>query len=296
MKKERYIVGMGEALWDVFPTGKKLGGAPANFAFHVSQHGLKGIAVSAVGEDELGNELLNNLKEVGMDFHMQKTAQPTGTVQVTLNERGVPQYEIVKDVAWDNIAFTNELADIARNAQAVCFGSLAQRNEVTRNTLKEFIKLMPTDEDVLRVFDINLRQHFYSKEIIEESIRMSNVFKINDEELDLITPLFGLKNGTQEERCKELLEKYPSLRLIILTCGELGSHIHTRDIHTFVSTPKVKVASTVGAGDSFTATFIAGLLKGLNLADAHYRAVMVSAYVCTHDGAMPELPAAYRIE
>ncbi|MCF0182554.1 MAG: carbohydrate kinase [Muribaculaceae bacterium] len=287
--EKKYIVGIGEALWDCFPEGKKLGGAPANFAFHVSQHGLNGIAVSAVGDDELGHELIDTLKYEDMEYYIPTVNYPTGTVQVTLNERGVPQYEICENVAWDNVEFTPELQDLARSCQAVCFGSLAQRNSVTRNTIKRFVDAMPK-EGVLRVFDINLRQAFYSKEIIESSIDMSNVLKINDEELEVVTPMLSIPMGTQEERCKALLAKYPALDILILTCGEEGSHIFTREIHTFVSTPKVKVASTVGAGDSFTATFVAGILSGLNVADAHYHAVMVSAHVCTHDGAMPQLP------
>ena len=160
------VVGMGEALWDMLPEGRKLGGAPANFAYHVSQFGLDSRVVSAVGDDELGNEILANFAEKQLECQIEKVAYPTGTVLVTLDEKGVPCYEIKEGVAWDNIPYTSALENLAKQTRAVCFGSLAQRNAVSRETINRFIDEMPQDENVLKIFDINLRQHFYNKELI----------------------------------------------------------------------------------------------------------------------------------
>lgn len=281
----KYVVGIGEALWDVFPEGKKLGGAPANFAYHVSQFGLNGMAVSAVGHDGLGDEILGALRGKQLNLHIQQVGYPTGTVQVSLNDKGVPQYNITEDVAWDNIDFTDDLAAIARDCCAVCFGSLAQRSAISRDTIERFLDMMPS-EGTYRIFDINLRQQFYTKEVIEHSLTRCNVFKINDEELEIVSGLFNLV-GDVESRCKELMNRY-SVDILILTCGTDGSYIFTSaGERSFLPTPKVEVADTVGAGDSFTAAFIAGLLQGKSIADAHRQAVDLSAYVCSCEGAMP---------
>lgn len=281
----KYVVGIGEALWDVFPEGKKLGGAPANFAYHVSQFGLNGMAVSAVGHDGLGDEILGALRGKQLNLHIQQVGYPTGTVQVSLNDKGVPQYNITEDVAWDNIDFTDDLAAIARDCCAVCFGSLAQRSAISRDTIERFLDMMPS-EGTYRIFDINLRQQFYTKEVIEHSLTRCNVFKINDEELEIVSGMFNLV-GDVESRCKELMNRY-SVDILILTCGTDGSYIFTSEgERSFLPTPKVEVADTVGAGDSFTAAFIAGLLQGKSIADAHRQAVDLSAYVCSCEGAMP---------
>lgn len=281
----KYVVGIGEALWDVFPEGKKLGGAPANFAYHVSQFGLNGMAVSAVGHDGLGDEILGALRGKQLNLHIQQVGYPTGTVQVSLNDKGVPQYNITEDVAWDNIDFTDDLAAIARDCCAVCFGSLAQRSAISRDTIERFLDMMPS-EGTYRIFDINMRQQFYTKEVIEHSLTRCNVFKINDEELEIVSGMFNLV-GDVESRCKELMNRY-SVDILILTCGTDGSYIFTSaGERSFLPTPKVEVADTVGAGDSFTAAFIAGLLQGKSIADAHRQAVDLSAYVCSCEGAMP---------
>lgn len=281
----KYVVGIGEALWDVFPEGKKLGGAPANFAYHVSQFGLKGMAVSAVGHDGLGDEILGALRDKHLNLHIQQIGYPTGTVQVSLNDKGVPQYSITENVAWDNIDFTEDLAAIARDCCAVCFGSLAQRSAISRDTIERFLDMMPS-EGTYRIFDINLRQQFYTKEIIEHSLTRCNVFKINDEELEIVSGMFNLV-GDVESRCKELMSRY-GVDILILTCGTDGSYIFaSAGERSFLPTPKVEVADTVGAGDSFTAAFIAGLLQGKSIADAHRQAVDLSAYVCSCEGAMP---------
>lgn len=282
------VVGMGEALWDMLPEGRKLGGAPANFAYHVSQFGLDTRVVSAVGDDELGNEILANFAEKQLDCQIEKVTYPTGTVQVTLDEKGVPCYEIKEGVAWDNIPYTPALENLAKQTHAVCFGSLAQRNAVSRETINRFIDQMPENENVLKIFDINLRQHFYSKELIEASLKKSNVLKINDEELVVVGEMFGFADIDFQDKCWILLAKY-NLKMLILTCGTEGSYVFTPGEVSFLETPQVQVADTVGAGDSFTGAFVAAILSGKTVKDAHRLAVDVSAFVCTQNGAMPEL-------
>ena len=285
---KKYCVGLGEILFDVFPTGAKLGGAPANFAYHAGQHGLHSVAVSAVGNDVLGDEALRQLADKKLKYVMPKVDYPTGTVQITLDSEGVPTYDIKKGVAWDNIPFTDEIKEIAANTGAVCWGSLAQRNEVSRKTIYEFLEHTP--EDCLKVFDINLRQNFYTKEVICDSLKRCNVLKINDEELITIGRLFGYPGLDIENKCWLILGKY-NLDMLVLTCGVNGSYVFTPGKVSFQETPKVEVADTVGAGDSFTGTFCASILKGKSVEEAHKLAVEVSAYVCTQHGAMPEIPA-----
>ena len=287
--KPEFVVGMGEALWDVLPEGKKIGGAPANFAYHVSQFGLPSCTVSAVGDDALGNEIIENLTSKGLNHLIEKVPYPTGTVQVTIDQAGIPQYEIKENVAWDNIPYTARLEQLAGKTKAVCFGSLAQRNVVSRNTINRFLDAMPQDEDTLVVFDVNLRQGFYNKEILCNSMKRCNILKINDEELVTVSRMFGYPGIDLQDKCWILLGKY-NLKMLILTCGINGSYVFTPVNVSFQPTPKVDVADTVGAGDSFTAAFIAGILRGLSVAEAHGIAVRTSAYVCTKPGAMPVLP------
>ena len=282
------VVGIGEALWDVLPEGKKIGGAPANFAYHVSQFGLDGRTVSAVGEDKLGTEILENFYEKKLYSMIERVPYPTGTVQVELDAEGIPCYDIKEGVAWDNIPYTSALEGLAKQTSAVCFGSLAQRSVVSRVTINKFLDAMP-EGNTLKVFDINLRQGFYTKEILCNSFKRCNVLKINDEELVTVSRMFGYPGIDLQDKCWILLAKY-NLKTLILTCGVNGSYVFTPGNVSFVETPKVEVADTVGAGDSFTATFVAALLKGLPITEAHRLAVEVSAFVCTQNGAMPVIP------
>lgn len=296
-----YIAGLGEILFDCLPDGKKLGGAPANFAYHVSNFGFEGIAVSAIGKDADGLLIKEELKPKGLKFHLEEVDFPTGAVQVTLSGNGIPQYDICQGVAYDNIPWTEEIEEIAKNSRGVCFGSLAQRNAVSRNTILKFLDTM-SPIGTLKVFDINLRQHWYSREVVEESLYRCNVLKLNDEEICTISELLELKRIPQpegnaplqlvdfEDQCREIMNNY-DLQMIILTCGTNGSYVFCADGRTsFQPTPKVAVADTVGAGDSFTGSFVACLLKGMTVEAAHERAVKVSAYVCTQHGAMPVIP------
>ena len=283
----KFVIGIGEALWDMLPEGKKLGGAPANFAYHASQFGHEAIAVSAIGQDKLGEEIVEALEEHRLPYHLDRVEYPTGTVQVTLDAQGVPQYEIKTDVAWDNIPYTKELAALAADCKAVCFGSLAQRNAVSRESISLFLDAVP--EDCLKVFDINLRQDFYGKEVLEESFRRCTILKINDEELVVIARMFQLPGLSLEDKCRSLIKTY-GLQMLILTCGVNGSYVFYEGGMSFLDTPKVQVADTVGAGDSFTGAFVASLLNGKTVPEAHETAVKVSAFVCTRSVAMPVVP------
>jgi len=287
---ENVIVGIGEILWDVFPTGKILGGAPANFAYHVSQFGYDGYAVSAIGNDALGNEIIENLSKKELKYLIQTTPFATGTVQVTVDPKGIPQYEICENVAWDNIPFTKEMETLARNTQTVCFGSLAQRNSVSRATINRFLDCVP--ETALKIFDINLRQHFYTLELIEHALSRCNILKINDDELVIVGKLFGWESKNELEICNQLLHSC-DLEIVVLTKGTEGSYVVTQNETSFKPTPLVEVADTVGAGDSFTAAFVSSLLRSQSISEAHQFAVDVSAFVCTQHGAMPVLPESF---
>ena len=192
-RKTEWVVGIGEALWDILPEGRKIGGAPANFAYHMSQFGLRSCAVSAVGDDEAGRELRNQLREKGVGHMLETVPFPTGTVEVTLDGAGIPSYEIRQGVAWDNIPFTPQIEELARHTRAACFGSLAQRSPVSHRTIGRFLETMPDGEGQYKVFDINLRQHFYTQQVVEESLRKCNILKINDEELAVVGSMFGLE-------------------------------------------------------------------------------------------------------
>ncbi len=283
------IVGMGEALWDILPDGKKIGGAPANFAYHVSQFGLNSCVVSAVGDDKLGEEILDNFHEKGLHTLIEKVPYPTGTVQVELDSNGVPIYNIKENVAWDNIPWTMQLEELALKTRSFCFGSLAQRSVVSRETINRFLDLMPDGEGQCKIFDVNLRQGFYTKELLKESMKKCNILKINDEELVTVSRMFGYPGIDLQDKCWIMLGKY-NLKMLILTCGVNGSYVFTPGEISFVETPKVEVADTVGAGDSFTGSFVACILKGHSVREAHMMAVKVSAFVCTQKGAMPILP------
>lgn len=284
----KIIVGLGEVLYDVLPQGAKLGGAPANFAYHASQFGYEAVAVSAVGNDALGDQALKTFDENGLKYIIPRVPYPTGTVNVKLDAEGVPTYTFTPNVAWDHIPFTPEMQEVAKNACAVCFGSLAQRSEESRETIMKFLESTP--KDCLKIFDINLRGTFYDKETIQNGLRHCDILKINDEELIIVGRLFGYPGLDIEEKCRLIMKRY-NLKMVVLTCGTNGSYVFApNDFKSFRETPKVEVADTVGAGDSFTGSFTASILSGKSIEEAHALAVKVSAFVCTQKGAMPKLP------
>lgn len=280
---KKLIVGLGEILWDVFPSGKVLGGAPANFAYHINQTGHEGYVISSIGKDDLGREIMGQLSKYNLPHIIQHSDYPTGTVQVTLDREGIPSYRITDNVAWDFIEFSPLVEELAKKTSAVCYGTLAQRNDVTRNTFFNFFRSMPTNS--LKIYDVNLRLNYYSKEIIEQSLIVADILKINEDELNVLCDLFNVA-GDETNRCKTLIVLF-SLDIVILTKGSEGSNIITEMNSSFLTTPKVKVEDTVGAGDAFTAAFVASYLNGESIETAHRHAVNVAAYVCTKMGAMP---------
>ena len=283
----KVIVGLGEALWDCLPDGSKLGGAPANFAYHASQFGNDAYAISAIGNDALGDQTLKEFDEKHLKYVMPRVDYPTGTVQVELDEEGIPTYDIKQNVAWDNIPFTPEIENVAKHCGCVCFGSLAQRNKISRDTIHRFIDTTPMS--CLKILDINLRQNFYTKEIIQESLKACDILKINDEALVTIGRLFGYPGLDIENKCYLILGKC-NLKMLVLTCGTNGSYVFAPGVKSYQPTPKVEVDDTVGAGDSFTGSFASAILAGMPIKEAHKLAVEVSAFVCTQPGAMPKLP------
>ena len=280
---KKVIVGIGEILWDMLPSGKALGGAPANFAYHATRLGEEGWAVSAIGPDALGREIMDIVTEKRLKNIISLTDKPTGTVQVELDARGVPTYTIMEGVAWDHIPFTPEMEALAQRADAVCFGSLVQRM-ASRESVLRFLRA--TRPDALKVFDINLRQHYYSPEVLEESLKIADILKINDEEIRIVADMFGL-GGDDVSVSRALIDRY-ALRLVILTKGAQGSEVITVDDTLPQPAGEAEVVDTVGAGDSFTAAFVVAYLRGASLADAQRLASDTAAYVCSCKGAMPE--------
>ena len=281
--KKPVVVGVGELLWDVFPTGKRAGGAPINFVYHATQLGAEGYAISAVGNDAFGTEILQELEKNHIANYIESINYPTGTVQVKLNN-GIPSYTIIENVAWDHIPLTQKAIDLVKKADAICYGTLSLRHPDSKNTITTLLSYAP--KEALRFFDINLRQHYYSKELIEELLKLANVFKINDEELLVLRDLFNLK-GSDSEVCKYFMNTY-NLKYLILTAGEKYSIVYSPKEISRIDTPKVDVADTVGAGDAFSGAFVAGILEGKTLKEAHKQAVKISAFVCTKTGAWPE--------
>ena len=286
--KQPKIIGIGEIVWDMLPAGKQLGGAPVNFAFFAKELGAVAYAISAVGDDELGNETLERASATGVDISLiQRNALPTSRVLVTLDEKGIPQYEIVEGVAWDAIECREQELALVGDADVICWGSLAQRSETSRKSILAMIDAAPKSS--IKVFDINIRQHFYSREVVEESLRRADILKLNEDELPLVAELFG-KKGKESEIIKALIADF-DLQQVVLTCGAAYSEVYSKEgLVSHIATPKVTVADTVGAGDSFTATFVTLLWKGLSIGEAHAKAVEVSAFVCTQNGAIAPLP------
>lgn len=281
--RQPLMVGIGELLWDVFPDHKKAGGAPINFVYHAAQLGAKAYAISAVGNDENGTEILAELKKSGINGIIASTNFPTGTVEVKL-KNGIPEYEIVENVAWDHIPFEPAAEEILKKADAVCYGTLASRHEDSRKNILKMLSIV--HPEAIRLYDINLRQNYYSAGLIDTLLRHANTFKINIDEMAVLRPLLDLK-GTDDEVCRGLMKHY-DLKYLIFTAGEKFSRVYSDNEVTYFETPKVKVADTVGAGDSFSGAFVYALLSGKSLKEAHHMAVNVSAYVCTREGAWPE--------
>ena len=282
------LVGLGEVLWDLLPAGRELGGAPANFAYHANMLGHHGAVASCVGGDDLGQAINTRLDELGLDRSAVAVdaEHGSGTVTVQLDQAGQPSYTIHENVAWDFIPTSRTLLDLAARADAVCFGSLAQRSPRSRETIVKF--LAAARVDCLKVFDINLRQSYFNQAVIASSLLAADVLKLNDQELPIVASMFEV-TGTEQEVMDGILKKF-ALDYVILTRGGAGSVIHGMTGHSVCLGQDVEVADTVGAGDAFTAAVASGLLLGADLGDVHNRASRLAAYVCTQPGATPAVP------
>ncbi|MBP3258031.1 MAG: carbohydrate kinase [Bacteroidales bacterium] len=289
---KRFVVGIGEVLWDKFYKegklqGKALGGAPANFAYHAAQFGHESLVVSAVGLDKDGNDIISELESHSLPYHLDRVSFPTGTVDADITNPNAPVYTIRTRCAWSHIPFNEELREIAASTKAVCFGSLAQWGRESRQTIRLFLDSCP--EGCLKVCDVNLRQTYFTKSTLRESLRRADILKLNEDELSAVTGLFGFKMAGEEVLCRRLMRAY-DIKMVILTKGMDGSWVVWKEGRSFQGTPRVKTRSAVGAGDSFTGAFIGSLLNGKGIAEAHETAVKVAAFVCTQKGAMPAYP------
>jgi fructokinase len=285
------IVGLGEILWDLFPASRQMGGAPANFAYITSLLGNRGIAASRLGNDDLGREAIDRVRELGLEveFLQQDTGHPTGTVHVKVDGNGQPCFEILQSVAWDYLEWTVQWQNLAAQADAVCFGSLAQRAPQSRATIQSFVRA--TRLDCLRIFDVNLRQHFYDADVLGESMKLASIVKVNHEELPKIMRLLVLgdkfrQDESEEQSARRLLDLY-RLQLVCVTRGNRGSLLVSGKVCDAHPGFQVTVADTVGAGDAFTAALVSEYLRGASLAEMNETANHVGAWVASEAGATP---------
>ncbi|MCR5537159.1 MAG: carbohydrate kinase [Succinivibrio sp.] len=281
-----YGVGIGEVLFDVFADKATLGGAPANFAFHLAQLGTPTKLVSAVGDDELGHRACALLKEKQLEMIVSTLPFPTGQVKVSLDEKGVGTYDFLEDTAYDHLPYNPELAELASQSSIVCFGSLAQRSPQSHETILKFLNSLPTA--AIRVFDVNLRQDFFTKTTLADSLHCTDIFKCNEDELPVLSSLLALPAAA--DRFYAALREQFGVQGLIFTEGGTQSTVYLNDEISVQPSLKVEVVDTIGAGDSFTASLMAALFAGKKLPEAHALATRVSGYVCTQRGAMPVLP------
>ncbi len=279
--------GIGEILFDIYDGIPHLGGAPANFAYHMHALGIKSKMISAVGNDDLGKKARQILDENSIESYLQTSCKPTGYVSVSLDENKIPSYSFLDDTAYDNLEFDDNLKAQATNTNIACFGTLAQRNEKSRLSILSFLDAMK-DDARLRIFDVNLRQNFFSKEIILQSLKRCEAIKCNEDEIESIALICGLKEYKGPEQFFKFLRSI-NINLFIFTEGSKQSTVFLNKEISVIKTPKVQVVDTVGAGDCFTAAIISSIIEGKPLKEAHQFAVNLSAYVCTKKGAMPNL-------
>jgi fructokinase len=286
LSQRHIVVGLGELLWDLLPAGEQLGGAPANFAYITSLLGDEGIPASRLGEDSLGADAIRRLGELGLstEFIQKDADHPTGTVKVEVDHTGQPRFEISESVAWDFLAWTPQWQKLAQQADAVCFGSLAQRSEQSHSTIGRF--LLGSRKNAVRIFDVNLRQNFYTAQVLADSIKLATVVKLNHEELPKIMRAFGLEHRNQEDSARQLLSAH-EVKLVCVTRGNGGSLLVSADECSEHPGFKVKVADTVGAGDAFTAALVHGFLRRTPLTQINETANRVGAWVASQSGATP---------
>lgn len=283
------IVGLGELLWDLFPSGRQLGGAPANFAYCSNLLGDTGIVASRIGADELGNDIRESLAAFGLydDFLQVDSQHPTGTVHVKLDARGQPDFDITYPAAWDFLEWNEALHRLARSADAVCFGSLAQRSPQSQGTIRTFLDAVRPH--TVKVFDVNLRQAFYNAEILEQSFSRATIVKLNEQEVPKVAALLNLGKDTASAFAQDALQRF-DISLVCVTRGERGSFLVDHDGEHEQPGFRVKVRDAVGAGDAFTAALVHQVLNGEPLDRASDFANRMGAWVASNSGAMPPVP------
>ncbi len=281
------VIGLGEVLWDLLPAGPQLGGAPANFAYQAKTLGAHAQVLSRIGNDPLGQDIQARFKRLQLptDSLQIDNHWPTGTVEVSLTSQGIPDYRFPDNVAWDRVEATAAALNTVKQADAICFGTLAQRSPQSRGAIQQLIAATP--EGALRVFDINLRQNFYSQSIIEASLGLANVLKLNDEELAVLTTMLSLPEGIRDALLS-LAETY-QLNTVVLTCGAKGSLMLQQGQWSEQQPSEVAMVDTVGAGDAFTAGLTMGLLSGLSLTDIHRQAEAQAGLACEQSGGIPDI-------
>lgn len=286
MTKPATVVGLGEVLWDLLPSGKQMGGAPANFAYMSNVLGDRGVVASRIGADDLGREAEQALNTLGLECSLlQKDAEhATGTVRVRVDAAGQPDFTITENVAWDFLEWTLDWADLARTTEVLCFGSLAQRSPVSRATIRRFLEAAPAS--TLRIYDVNLRQSFFSRETLHESMQLAHIVKLNDLELPQVARILALGGETAEDHARSLLERY-GLRLVCITRGAHGSLLMSERQVATHNGLAVRVADTVGAGDAFTACLAHFYRRGASLSEINDVCNRFAGWVATQVGATP---------
>ncbi|HLZ93009.1 MAG TPA: carbohydrate kinase [Candidatus Acidoferrum sp.] len=287
MTRNFVVVGLGELLWDMFPEGKQLGGAPANFAYMTSLLGDEGIVAGRVGSDALGRAAGRRLERLGLrTTHIQIDAtHPTGTVKVSVDPAGQPTFEIAESVAWDYFDWTAEWRALASRTDAICFGSLAQRNPQSRSTIREFLRTLPSG--ATRVFDVNLRQTFYDAEILSESAKLADIMKVNNDELPIVAKLLRIPFIYDEVRAAHWIRDVLRLKLVCITRGAKGSLLVSADETSEHLGYRIHVADTVGAGDAFTAALVYHYLRHASVSTLNEAANRMGAWVASQTGATP---------
>jgi fructokinase len=290
MTKPALMVGLGEVLWDILPSGKVLGGAPANFAYMTNVLGDEGIVASRIGNDELGREACRVMQSLGLNtsYLQQDNEHETGTAAVSIDPAGQPNFTIKELAAWDFLQWTAEWEDLSSRADVICFGSLAQRSPKSAVAVESFLQTARPKS--LRIFDVNLRQLFYDQEVLGKSLRYAHIVKLNDQELHEVSRLLNLGVGTEETLAKRLLNEY-GLLLVCITRGALGSILVSESQTVQHGGFCVKIADAIGAGDAFTACLAHYYLRGHSLEDLSDLANRFASWVATQRGATPPISA-----
>jgi fructokinase len=296
MSNRPTVVGLGEILWDVFPDGPEFGGAPANFACTAAELAGDRMDVSivgAVGPDSLGKQAIDLLASHGVDTaYVQLADYPTGQVNVTLDAAGKAAFEIAENTAWDHVDWSTDFKQLAARADAICFGTLAQRSRSSRDTIRRFVE--STRPGCLRILDINLRSPFWTDEVVRDSLQLANVLKLNDSELPTLASVLGL-TGSTDELLSKLLKTF-NLQLVAFTRGADGAVlINSTGEQSDQPAPPAKIVDTVGAGDAYTAALAIGLLDAAPLEQINAWGNKVAAFVCSQPGGTPQLPGHLRL-